>query len=413
MENKFSAPKYSIPKSHKASASTAISNSGLNASSSVITPGPGKYDVDKSIRYIKVKVPCYSIKGKLNQKRNLITPGPGQYECNQNNLVNSIETSRRLLSQGTISRSKRDMKFNYSKEETPGPGNYIYDEIKIKRNPTKYSIPQSKKDTSFIMNLKNPGPGAYSHSNFFGKGTAYSIRKATEKSSSYLLRNNLNYSNVGPGQYDLEGKYNNKSTQIGFKIGNSRRGLNQVQNENPGPGEYSNMEALSKENSKCGFTFSKSKKPIISVLSDSRNLLNTTSPGPGSYNLSSKLTHNNGYSFPKFIKIKKIESTPGPGQYNNDTSLVKSNAPAFVIGKSPNTSFLNINDNPGPGQYKYEQSSLLKRNNTSYIIGKEKKFKTNNEVTPGPGQYKIPCSIRDVNEYSIVGGRFDMNFKYI
>lgn len=381
-----------------------LSNSTNNITSITVTPGPGKYDTSNPIKYIKVNAPKYTMSGKYYTKSRLFTPGPGQYD-NNNTLSNKLSSSQRLFSSGTIPKSRRDTQLE-NREETPGPGRYYFSKNLNSSKSPLYSFTRTKKNSTLLKKDLTPGPGSYIQKPYFGQGgTAYSINKSLN--NSHLQKNSGSL--VGPGHYNLDGKYNNKPNNTGIKIGTSSR-HDLIQSNSPGPAQYSVLDYLEKEKSKNGFTFSKSKNNI-SVLSDNSGIgsLNTTTPGPGQYKYDNNIKKGIGYSFSKTMLKKHIESTPGPGQYNNDISKIKPNNPSYIIGKSPNTSFLSSNDNPGPGSY----NNYNLKSNSSYIFGKEKRNNYKFDNSPGPGQYKIPCSIRDVNNYSIEGGNFDMRFKYV
>lgn len=404
INNKSSVPKYSFPK-HKRDINKSSSDaSAFNISS--VSPGPGKYDVEQNIKYIKVQAPSYSIKGKHYVKNKEILPGPGQYnykDCfNESNLG-------RLHSQGSISRSKRDT--NFSKfQDTPGPGSYNENNYirAFKPNSTMYSFGHLKKENSFVNKSDTPGPGTYNKAFFFGKGKGYTISRAMDKNNSFVTPSS---GNIGPGQYDISGKYSNKPNTSGVRIGHSARKLTDIQTISPGPAQYSVNDVYEKEKFKNGFTFTKSKANL-SGFSDSINSLSTTTPGPGKYDIQGVFGKGQGFSFNKCLKREKTSEIPGPGQYDDNVSFIKPNHPKYKIGKSLNTSFIGTNDNPGPGQYKYEESSL-KRTNRSHVFSKDRKFKDKSDYTPGPGQYKIPCSFRDVNDYSVIGGSFEMNYKFV
>lgn len=62
---------------------------------------------------------------------------------------------------------------------------------------------------------------------------------------------------------------------------------------------------------------------------------------------------------------------------------------------------------PGPGNY--ELSNMKKKRNVEF--GKAQRFKETKSETPGPGQYRIPCSIREIPNYT--NGKFEKNYDFI
>lgn len=404
-----SAPKYSFGKTVKSGANFYKSGDFNNIGGGV---GP-KYNVT-SLEIYKTKSPSYSIKGKGNSGLNkTYTPGPGQY----NNNSKSIGGSEFNKSQGfSIPKSKKES--NVVQDNIPGPGQYKYDSGFSRPKSSAYSFIHSKKDPSFInLNQFVPGPGAYSNNNnsiIANEGKGYSMGKS-KKGLSYIdIEKKLN-SNVGPGKYDIEGKFSNKPNSGGFKIGSQKRDFNYNESISPGPGQYSQINNLNSKINSGGYSFGKSLKLNSSIASDSGIYsLNTTTPGPGKYNQHSCFENSGGYSFSKSVINNKVNQTPGPGYYNDDVSKIKPNHQRVFIGSSGGSMFTigGSNNNPGPGYYSLE-NSRIHNNSQSFVFNKQNRFQNKNDQKPGPGQYHIPCSIRDVNDYSVIGGNFDMKFKYI
>lgn len=285
----------------------------------------------------KNKSPSYTIIGKGKDMSNkFISPGPGQYD-------GQLKQSNSGFS---MPKSRKDIKTqnNY----VPGPGQYKYNDGLSRPKSSAFSFISSKKNTSFIQNNDVPGPGSYSNnSNIGNKG--YSIGKSS-KGLSYVQNDNKYYNNVGPGKYDIDGKFNNKSNQGGVKIGNQKRDFHYDSTISPGPAQYSQFN----QTSKGGYSFGKSLKNLNSSIGSDSGIysLNTTSPGPGKYNQYSVFDKSKGgYSFSKSINHNKVASTPGPGHYNDDYSKIKPNHPNVFIGSSGNNSTIisGINSNPGPG----------------------------------------------------------------
>lgn len=360
-------------------------------------PGPGKYDSSKAIKLVKSQAPMYSIVGKgLTNKSTDFTPGPGYYQGNKSNISNL---------KNNFSKSKRKLQLvdMIDLENSPGPGSYDVNNFKkIKPSNNGISFGKDRKSGNSKYGFSTPGPGNYSVKYI---NTAPSISIGKDQRNRTFVKETSDYN--GP-KYNLN--FSNKTKICNeLKFSKAPR-FREKYNYTPGPGTY---QSKSKEaiNTKTGFSFGKSK--FSNNLNNS--ILNTTNPGPGQYSCDFVINKLNkgGYSFGKCIKgsnqIKSMSITPGPGQYNDNYNVVKSSTVNTKFGKD-----LKIKDNvnsdiPGPGTY----NNLKLNNSQSVIFSKDKKFKERKENSPGPGQYKIPCSIRDVNDYSVVNGNFDMRFKYI
>jgi hypothetical protein len=76
------------------------------------------------------------------------------------------------------------------------------------------------------------------------------------------------------------------------------------------------------------------------------------SPGPGSYELPSKIKEGAKLSMGMKLDIGKTIPLPGPGQYSVDDKLTKKTAPGFSAGKEKRDPVaIKGSIAPGPGNY--------------------------------------------------------------
>lgn len=360
----------------------------------------------KSFDFTKQKPPSYSIKGKHNIKNNDKVPGPGQYSVNyfSNRNVSSAFsfTKTKRSNNPLLSPIGKLSKDNY-RFLSPGPGRYNISN-KYKFNAPSYSFSHQKLDSTSVVNRNNksiivsnkytqinPGPGAYNSESSIIRisSPCYTINKS-KKDCNYINKSELN-TNVGPGRYNVDSKYNNKPNSIGHKIGTSPK-TTKSDNNNPGPGAYSS-----------NYNTIKFKQSLYSIPISKRSelYLNSDNPGPGRYNvIKDGLSFNNcksnkGFTFNKQTKHSKIEDKPGPGQYNSTFSLTKPSTNNIIFNNSKKIILHeNINaDNPGPGRYGNIYNN--KKISTVASFAKDKKLKNLDNDNPGPGQYNLPSSIRD------------------
>lgn len=347
------------------------------------------------------------------------TPGVGSYDTekkiNQNapkySFSKYVPRSTLIVNNATIDISEV--------ASLPGPGRYSSNPNNLKKKAPSYSI--SGKST-YRNNNTNPGPGQYDTTKGIVPKGMGSVSKA-KRNFAFTSNGTLNKSSMGGNQTPGPGRYNStqNSTFInskGFKIGSDKRKLTDVNNNNPGPGNYitsKNSDTFSNPNKK-GFGIGKAAKK---GLYDSKTDIVDT-PGPGRYN--SNKTEFSGQKGFKFgltsHNVSTTINTPGPGQYDLSTmDIEKSRAYGGKFSKSKREEVLKdlVNPStPGPGRYSSTNDNLSSlKGGKSVVIGKDKRMKNENSITPGPGQYRIPCSIRDMNKYAGVGGKFDDTFDYV
>ena len=406
------APKYTI---------SAKSNNKLaqvNFNSTPDTPGSGRYNLN-DFKNNKSQTPKYSIIGKPKSTKISDNPGPGQYSINLFN-VDKTNTGH------TISKTKREINiatYSTNNISTPGPGRYNSD-INNKAKSPSFSMKGKGNNDTFVVK-KTPGPGSYINPDVFGKDAPkYSMpknehNKTTIDKNGYsnksMFLSSSNMLTPGPGRYNInEGITFTKDNSKGFKLGTQKRDF-KYSNNNPGPGEYSPKQVHKGKTPQ--YSLGKTKR--IETEEDINKKMNrVSSPGPGRYNvlegmsISSNVNKNKGFTMSAKPKTIKPSEVPGPGNYSEKLSSVKGNTSAFSFPRAMKSSNFD-SVTPGPGRYNNNFNSSTISSVITLKFGKDSKNKPNVSETPGPGQYKIPCSIRDVNDFQKVGGKFDDTFKYV
>ena len=288
----------------------------------------------------------------------------------------------------------------------PGPGRYNVDYNKNKPKMPSYTFSHQKLDSTTVINHNNtsvivsnkhntinPGPGAYYNEEIYNRisSPSYTINKS-KKDFNNINSKEIN-SNVGPGRYNLENKFNNKASTTAYKIGTSPKNKN-ITNNNPGPGAYNS-----------NYNVVKAKETTYTIPNSKRsNFFNKTdNPGPGRYNLNNGTNFNSfkgnkGFSFGNEKKQTKIEDKPGPGQYNVDVSITKGSTNNVIFNNSKQRALYDNlkSDTPGPGRYGTMYN--FKSSSSGVVFNKDKKDKNKISDIPGPGQYNLPGSIRDFSD---------------
>lgn len=90
----------------------------------------------------------------------------------------------------------------------------------------------------------------------------------------------------------------------------------------------------------------------------------------------------------------QVLDTPGPGQYNIPTKIDEG-AKISLGGK---IHFYRTSGNPGPGAYK-DNSSFVKKTSPGFSLGKDDRRidKVKGSTAPGPGEYG--CTIGQLGKY--------------
>ena len=121
------------------------------------------------------------------------------------------------------------------------------------------------------------------------------------------------------------------------------------------------------------------------------------SPGPGAYNIKSRMGEGSKVVIIGKEKSKEDICAPGPGNYeiaDPRKGLCVRIGTEKRLGMSI---FLNVTS-PGPCAY----SSFYKRDSTpKYSFGRSKRdLKASLTNGPGPGRYKVPCKFADAPRYA-------------
>ena len=152
------------------------------------TPGPGKYNLFKTITIIKNKDPTWKIgtaKRKLLIDVDKDIPGPGRY-----NITKEIGNDSPHYSMGHKQKEK-EIKFG-----SPGPGKYNLSRgITFVHSPS-WKIGTNKKLYDIKLNRKVPGPGAYNIRKNSTSGPMYGFSR--QKRGFFTINDS-----PGPGSYHI------------------------------------------------------------------------------------------------------------------------------------------------------------------------------------------------------------------
>lgn len=317
-------------------------------------PGPGAYGSKSTLSQTLGKIGSEKKGAPLVSKLILENPGPGQYA---NPESDKYKTAAPKFGFGSATRGEDGI--TRIKANLPGPGQYAY-LAKVGNEAPKYTLTPRRPDTSPAVGKHSPGPGNYNPSDLFSK-----------KSSP------------------------------NYKIGSSTR-KDLRKDMGPSPDAYNTNTLDSRKKSSPAFGFGSSNRQPLSR--------SAFSPGPGNYNVPSKLVEKNGYYMGSRLNGRKKDEIPGPGNYNPEDKFSKTKSPDCKIGSSPRGGSNKYKDSiPGPGTYKFYNPALDKG---PYVkIGSEQRSKKLKSETPGPGAYKIPVKIIDVPRYLIPNP--DERYKFV
>ena len=241
-----SVPAYSMSKRPKA-------NYGTD------NPGPGAYNWDGSAGVINRKAPGAKMGlAPRDRMRASEVPGPGAYDGS--NIFSKAKG-------GYIGHRKN---VDYSKD-TPGPGAYSQDGMKLKSNYYGgYSFGKGSMAANLGGREGSPGPGAYNYSDYYG-----AINKSTGNVLGKAARNALNTTDApGPGAYDQDiGLLKNKRGAILGKA--ARDGYQGSSATGIGPGGYDVKREFDGAPAN-GYKIGKSPRLKMSL---------TDVPGPGQYDM--------------------------------------------------------------------------------------------------------------------------------
>ena len=317
-------------------------------------PGPGAYSSKSSMNKTLGKFGTSNKGAPLVSKLVLENPGPGQYAPGTSDIYKT-----QAPKYGFGSELRGNDPINKIKALLPGPGQYGY-APKVTRNAPGYSLTPRRPDTTPGVGRTSPGPGNYNPSDDFSKKKMPRCKFGS-------------------------------STRTAFK-----------RDGGPSPDAYNLNTLDSRKKSSPSFGFGNSKRQPLSQT--------TNSPGPGNYNMPSKIVEKNGFYMGSRYKDKRTDDQPGPGNYNPDDNARKTKSPTYKIGSSPRGNSNKYKDSvPGPGNYKYYNPNLDK--GQSVKIGTERRGWQVKSDTPGPGDYYIPVKIVDVPRYLIPNP--DERYKFV
>lgn len=147
----------------------------------------------------------------------------------------------------------------------------------------------------------------------------------------------------------------------------------------PGPGTYESPKRPS-----TGIKIGSEKRAGLGGKGDS--------PGPGHYNIESKVgKEGKGVIITSRHEEKKDINQVGPGQYQMPTTL---SGPKFSMGTGEKGTKLNKDavQNPPPGTYTVEGGGV-KHSSPGVKFGRDTRDKTKPDGLPGPGNYTIPSTM--------------------
>ena len=201
--------------------------------------------------------------------------------------------------------------------------------------------------------------------------------------------------NPGPGNYSLK-SYKEGPT---WRIGSALR-ISKNRNNNPGPGQY-NIPSKVFNGPKYSMA---TKAGIINPTKSSYV------PGPGQYEINTKNRLSSAkYTMRAKSYVKKRNDTPGPGNYN--LRKEKINVPSYRFGheKKMGLEYANSRYVPGPGNYEY-QADILYEKHPKFSFGKELRGDLKSYKTPGPGQYEYKKYIGSEGPKITMSAKFGSNY---
>jgi len=127
--------------------------------------------------------------------------------------------------------------------------------------------------------------------------------------------------------------------------------------------------------------------------------VNMYTPGPGSYDYSTKVGEG-----PKYIMNPRREGSnllspkylPGPGAYSPSVEFVKEKNSGPKMGTSIRTDLYDSKANPGPGQYDVRGRVV----GPKWGFGSDQRGKDYTSTVPGPGSYDLPSKVGVVPKYA-------------
>ncbi|CDW81167.1 UNKNOWN [Stylonychia lemnae] len=297
---------------------------------SSIAPGPGLYDANRGLSFIKGKMsPNITMGQKFNASSindPSYLPGPGQYDI-------SDEKEKRSKSYSIGLKYQRNL---IGAKEGPGPGTYNIDKADKSRSSggvgssvgASFSFPKDDRNITRDIEKKSkdiPDPTAYDPA-LRNSQIGISLGQKISMESNYKMIT------PGPGTYNVQSnfknnRYSGKDSKLSHiesvRSGQSQQGPRQTLQTNnyPGPGQYmQSMDSSIFKNQK-GTTFGNATRTDLTP--------------------------------------KDVQSTPGPNSYLPNINLIKKSAANWQIKQLfKNNSHTSRNLNPGPGTYDALTSKL-------------------------------------------------------
>lgn len=324
-------------------------------SDSLLTPGPGTYEIKSTA----VEGPKFSMPGRSSSKKLDNMPGPGHYDHSQTE--QNVRERAPAYKIGTEARTERPQS-----AYVPGPGTYSVDKKDL---GPKWGFGSQSRDN--IFKIEVPGPGTYNMpSSQSNRGFSMTGRKPDSPKDQ----------NPGPGAYN-PAPVRPKSPN--WTLGKSPKGESRNNSMAPGPGAYNIKSELN------------SSAPVFGT--STRGPLNGSinTPGPGQYNENFKNT-GPAYSMRPKTATKNASSVPGPGQYNPSASCGNF---SWTIGKEAKG--LNLAQEkkraaPGPGQYNVTKGL----GGPKWGFGSSGRNNAKKDFTPGPGAYSSYSTIGNLPSYA-------------
>jgi hypothetical protein len=405
-------------------------------------PGPGAYDVSRSLGGIQISMN----KTRTQIVHSMQNPGPGAYETKPiigTTQRYSIGQSRNPAWMSTVAdspgpahypmrpaiggRLQKSMAWrttngrnNISAHYNPPPGSYETRGYPGKDTPAFSMAGRLKRVDHLHTCIDAPGPGAYKVGDTLAAPTG-SSRKKQAPSYSLGLRDKseldraINQKTPGPGQYNMRSMVGPNGAQaktIGKQVDKY-----QAVSDTPGPGEYGAYSAPAKKNNAPkfnsrvlyrppGHTPGPSEYDVYKPLGHDApkytirfkeragpgvSTLGSHSPGPQAYMMKSVIGGKHSLT-PKFKGRPKMgtfttEETPGPN-YDYKTDTYKAKAPQFSFGHDlSRLKEVNPYDvGPGPGAYNCDKP--LGTDAPKYSV--QRRYAPpimSNQESPAPGTY--------------------------
>lgn len=388
----------------KCSSSFASSLNRFNAGNTGLNPGPGSYNIDRSL-------PTHVAKGKSQQKPRVLNNFPS---------VPSIPTQSQAygydetLSGELISQKNPNQLHSGLPGDHIGPGHYNPKKI-TQSLGTIWHKSNSRRELIPSTSSNNIGPGSYSanQGQSMYKLKTSAVFASTCKRDAGIPMDDYDYEstevdrdgNPGPGQYFYkDSSFVNKENKV-QKFGIKSKRFENKFSEVPGPGYYNPEGEVQ--------VVSGMKAPFAST--DPRFAAkNTVTPGPGAYiepqDKEVKVKRNLlrdgafGSSEKRFPSSGKLE-VPGPGYYENHNRIgihnSASNKPFSVFSSKVERNPRTEEPTPAPGNYEIPSGFDKKEHFSAVVVVKVKegvdkllgfnckdtRWKEKNSEIPGPGTY--------------------------